>query len=75
MTEKQRLRELGIDYDELAKHSGQNAYNRAVKNGLGEKEARRLQKIFGASIPEENRLSSREIISLRAECERIIAEP
>ena len=52
-----RIQIRKVDYDALARESGENAYRRAKDNGLPEETARKFRIIMSAPIPAECRFS------------------
>lgn len=50
-----RLRK--VNYEAFAKRAGKNAHRIAMKNGLGPELAKEYEKIWGAPVKPENRLS------------------
>lgn len=52
-----KIRILKVDYEAFAKRQGQVAYRIAKDNNLPEDEARVFQRIFGAQVEPEYRLS------------------
>lgn len=52
-----RIRIRQIDDKALAAQSGENAYKRAIENGLPEQEALRLKEIWGKTLPGEHRMA------------------